>query len=320
MRHGQSGGTAGQREQQAFDEHLPDEPRSSRPQCRSHDHLTGPADRSGELQARHIGARNQKEQCDGAEEQQHRGFGVAKHALLQTDDLNDLIARSLAVMLREPGRDGIHFGARLGKAVTQPQPAHHRQEWSDPGRHDWLERPELRQRHPQLRCGGRVRKPKARRHDADDGVGRAVEREVLPENVVPAAEPVVPERLANHDSARRSGIAVGGQQRAAGERRRLEQRKDRGRDGHCNGCVRVAEARQRGLRDDVGAQRFEGAALFLPVEKRGIRNRLCRRRLVLRSRNQRDEPFGLGIGQRLEKNRVRDGERQPCWRRCQGRV
>ncbi len=308
VRDGEPGRAASQREKQAFDEHLPKEPRSSRPQCRSHHHLTGPANRSGELQARHVGARNQKEQRDGTEEQQHRGFRVAKHALLQADDVNDLIARSLAVLLREPGGDPVHVGGRLGTAIAMLEPADHRQEWSDPGRQDRFERPELFQRHPELCCGARVRKPKARRHDADDGVGGAVECEKLPDDVVPAAEPIAPERLANHDGARRCGIAVGRQERAAGQRRHSQERKEVGRHGGGDWGVWIAKARQRGLRDDVCRERLKRAALFLPVEKAGIGNRLCRRRLVLRRRNQRDEPLGLGVGQRLEKNRVGHGK------------
>ena len=69
---------SGKREQHAFGDELPRNPPSRRAKCESDRQFAVPCRRSREHQVRQVGARDQQDECDGAEQDVGRGPDVLK--------------------------------------------------------------------------------------------------------------------------------------------------------------------------------------------------------------------------------------------------
>ena len=83
------------------------------------------------------------------------------------------------------------------------------------------------------------------RHDADDSIAFAVERDRAPDDVGVAAEPTAPERFAQHDDAGTARLLVFRPEGSAGDRRDPQHAKERGRHEAGAQQLRVPVVRER---------------------------------------------------------------------------
>ena len=106
-------GAAGQGQDDAFGEHLQDEPAAAGAESRA-DRDLFPADRRAhQQQVGDVRARDQDDHADGREEREQRRADPGDHVLLQADDLGGFAGAGLRVLNRQPFGDPLHLGAGL---------------------------------------------------------------------------------------------------------------------------------------------------------------------------------------------------------------
>ena len=159
-----------------------------------------------------------------------------------------------------------------------------------------------------------VQEPEAFRHHADDLCGLSVDLHGLPDHVCAAAEPALPDRIAQHHRGSRACPFVSRDGEPAHQRFRAERGEARGRNPvpvqtYCR-AVRIAREVHRAPTVE-DANGFERRAR--PIAQQDRQRRRDDTALVRLSRRRHPhvhEVVRLGVGQRLQQRRAREAEDQ----------
>ena len=180
---------------------------------------------SHEEQVRHVGARNEQHEADRAGEHQQRLRHVADDRVLERRDARDeRIALVFTGLVKDPRRLPLirrnrrELRQRLLARHAVAHPADDRQQLGP------IRRQLDHQRPPELRSR-RVRE--SGRHDADDRVPNAVERDRSTDDARVGTEPIAPERVAKyHDGLATGHFVVERERTPMSRRRRLTSRRN----------------------------------------------------------------------------------------------
>jgi hypothetical protein len=213
---------AGDREQHALGQQLPDDPPASGTERRAHGNLALAAHAAREQEVRDVGAGDEQHAGHGAAEQPDRSAHAADHLLLQRNDaerqpaIGRIEIRELAA---QPGGQRIHFLLHLPDGHAGFQPA-------DDVVVLAVARPRRgrshRERDDDVGVGGvaegrhhLVAQRKGLGQDADDLIPAAVQLEPASDGAAIAAIAAHPCRVAeNRACGRRLGVFLGGEQAA----------------------------------------------------------------------------------------------------------
>ena len=116
----QSGAAAEKREQQALDEHLPDQTAPSRADGGADSELLLAAGRTGEQKRRDIGARYQEHESHGAEQHEQCDSRVADERVAHRPQIRSVSGVFLWEVVREPLPDDRQLVARLFERHAGP--------------------------------------------------------------------------------------------------------------------------------------------------------------------------------------------------------
>src|SRR5205085_3848403 len=148
------------------------------------------------------------------------------------------------------------------------------------------------------------RKLQRRRHDADDGEGRAVERDRLAENVLVATETFLPKSVTEHRDVRTTGPVFIGIEHAAEERLHAERAEKVFRDADAVEIFRIAAAGE----GETGKRlcgKFRGALLLIAPGREPRPGNVRAIEPAFRERTpDADELFRMRIGKRPKEERV----------------
>ena len=209
--------------------------------------------------------------------------------------------------LPQPRANHLHLGGGLFESHSRRQPADDLELIAVANGHRLGPQGQHRQRPPQP--GLAARQLERPRHDADDQVLFAGNRELLAEHRLGSAEPFAPEALAQHDDAILP-IEFLPRERAADEGGRAEELEELRADQAFLRALRRVESREGDLRDDRAPEerhRGEGLALLAPVHQVGHRRAVPP---VLRDQVRVDggQLARPRIRQRPERHRIQHAE------------
>jgi hypothetical protein len=219
--------------------------------------------RPGEQQVRDVRAGDEQHDAHGGEHEQQRRAVAAGERLAHADRRRpEHLSSRRGLRLRHRRQ----LAARRLRRGAGPQPA----DGADPRsarRHH-----ERREDLPRVAVADDGEAEVARHH-ADDGVGHAVEPHRLAEYVAPAAEPPLPEPVAQHHHGGRAAHLLVRRERAAEHRARAEEARQVGLDRRAlqrfRGRAAVA-AGERGLDRSVGRDPLQGPDAGAPgLDERG---------------------------------------------------
>ena len=105
-----------QSEQRTFGEQLPDQSPARGADRGAHDHLARADAGARQEQVRHVGARDQEDHHDGAEQHVHSLANVADQQILQPDQRDGLALVARRIRLGQPRRNRHHLALRLLQA------------------------------------------------------------------------------------------------------------------------------------------------------------------------------------------------------------
>ena len=115
---------AGRRKHEALGRQLTHETPSPRAERRAKRHLVLPRRRAREQQVRHVGAGDEQDEPDGAEERHERRLRVLDDIVLERHDPDAHVGRLVhGVLLPELPGDAVHLGLRLLERHARLQPA-----------------------------------------------------------------------------------------------------------------------------------------------------------------------------------------------------
>ena len=245
-RQGQADDAAQAREQQALDQELPDDLEPRRAEGEAHGDLRLPRRGARQQHVRDVGAGDQQDEADRDEQHREAEPRVADDALLER---------------HRPARRGSCPERRFSRAVTRSTSA-----WAAAGSTPGFSRAKTRrllplaavapaverQRRPQLRLRRPERREhEARRHHADDRVGSPSRRIARPTMSAVAAEPLLPQAVADHDACALRRLGRRPSQQPAMHRRDAEQPQRLGR--HAQSLDALGRRRQPRFGDHISA-------------------------------------------------------------------
>ncbi len=170
-----AGDRAGRREQQAFDEHLPDQARARGAESGANRHLAATHAGAREQEARHVDAGREEQQAHGAEQHEERRTVVAEHVVEQRHRPRRPAAVRGRIFLAEACAEGRELTRGVGGRCGRVEPRH--------GFHEMRRATVLRQvplqPEPQVDLVGKV---KSLRHDAGDRVLPSVDVDGAPDD------------------------------------------------------------------------------------------------------------------------------------------
>ena len=266
-------------------------------------------DGARELQDRDVRRRDQQHERHAALQQQQRGPHLAEHLLFQRPDVGAASRVDLGIAGGEAGRDARHVELRLLQRDAGPEP-----------RHDGEVAPAappfhvvgVRQRQRQEGIDALAGEQEAARQDSDDLAAPAVQGHDPAECFGVAAEPALPEIVADHGRPRARVAAAAGVlgAKAAPVRRRDAQRLEEvgGRDDAGDPLHLAAVRAEVEERLRVGRHALEGLALACRVAV------VRRRHDVAVLADARDavphdhQAIGFAVRQRPQQHRVDDAE------------
>jgi hypothetical protein len=302
--HGQPGGAAGQGDQQALDEELPEQPPPARPEGCAHGDLLAALEPPGEGGARQVRAGDEEEQAGGAQEEQERtpdragdGFeegrdSGADRQVVGGAGLVTQVARQDA--LRDGGqlRLGLRGADAVAQAADQPPVV---------GRAVLVEGHELLGE-PDLRVIG-VGEARREHPHHPQGEAPGLERAPLDRS---APQDVAPEALAHHRHRSGARPVLLGRRQPAQRRAHAEGAEEALRDRRRPGEDRVVAPEHRRGGAGVGGQGLEAVGQVVPVPERGVGRAHGAAGGVDLLRSH--QAVGLGVGQAREHHAVDHAE------------
>ena len=213
LRQQQSEQTTGQRQQQALDQQLPDDPDARTAERRPHGKFFPARGRSSQQQVRDIRTGDQQYEANRAEKNQQCRSDIASYAFLQRDHIHAISAGVGDWMLTEQLlRYRVHLSARLFDGDALLEPADHVSGSAHVSRLPIL----WTHQHPKRR---RPLMLEALRHYANYCIGTIVEDDRLANDVLIAGELALPKTVAENGDGIRSRLLVITADRASQHRR-----------------------------------------------------------------------------------------------------
>ena len=270
----EAAGGASHGQQQALGEGLPDEASVAGAERPPDRHLADAPFSASQQEARHVGARDEQKESH-RHRQQHQPRANGAEDLVVERNRKRLETHRLRVRAfpRAGTRDRAQLLVCLRERRARGEPRHGVEAMVAALRAGRIDR----ERRPQLGRLGEVfsvigRQLKAFRHDADDGELAPVDTNTPVQDGGVAAEPPLPERMAQHDDGIASLDFLVGRERAAEQQSRAERGEHSRRDlRRADALGLEVGAGQVGLRRPPGAhvaKRFRAAV----VEQLGFRH------------------------------------------------
>ena len=192
------GESAGDRQQQAFDQQLTREPPARAAERGAHRELRFAGRAAREEQARDVDARDQQQQRDSPKQDPEHAAGAADRVGLQRQHVREPLPAIAGTVPPEPGRDRREFGLRLLEGHARTEPADRAQIVVAPG--IGAARLEIDGRpHVDARLQWIL---EAVRQDAGDAVRDAVQRQHAARGIGRAAQMIAPDARADDGDAR----------------------------------------------------------------------------------------------------------------------
>ena len=291
---------AEEREEKALGEELPEEPLAPGAEGDADRELAGPAARAREEEVGHVGAGDEEDERDRAEEDEEERPHVSDHRVGERHQARAGALVGVGIGEGETARDAVEVGLRLRDrhAGSQPPDAVDAEAGAAvlqervlplPDRH--VDVAALEVPHDEV---------EARRQDADDGEVLAVEEEAAADDVGIAAELALPEAGADQDHRRRARPVLVGGEVAPEHRLDAEHAEEVRRDELALEALRLADAGQAEALHARHRHRGEAAVLPLPVAEVEERDRAAPEvRLAL---VDRDQLLGARVRERLEED------------------
>ena len=257
-----------EREDDAFGEELPGDPRPARAEGGADGELAGARGAACQQQVGDVAAGDEEHEADRAEKREHAARVVADE-IVEHGDRREV---ELGRLAREGAAETLGVGAQLAERLFVGRPG--LQPRVDLQVVLVVHRLALgreRDRHPELFAVGGV--VERRRHDADDVVGASVERDAAPDRRRIAAEPPRPEAVAEHGDLFASGLILLLREHAAVRRRQIEDAEVAGRDPAADqplGVVAVRQVEARELLGSDGAERADWLDAVDEVARRDV--------------------------------------------------
>ena len=280
---------AGDRDDRAFGQQLPDDPPAGGAERRADRHLAAALDGAHELEPGEVGGADQHQDADGGEEQPQLAPRVADRAIgepAHPEPPAPRVGSEVECFDRRARREPRNRAPRGVVAILDRAPR-------------------ASEGHPDRRVllAQRVGPAESGRHHGDDGVRHAVEREAAAER---RREPALPERVGQHGDGRRARCVARGVERASVQRRDAKDVEERRR------CGGAGDALRRAISGEIERLRARHA-------NRRERRRPRRQVDVVRRGNGRDldrpedraelhEAAGVAVGKRAEHDAVENPE------------
>ena len=222
-----------------------------------------PGSCAGEQKIGHVGACDQEHESDRSEHHQQRRPEIAGNLLLQGNDVHAPALVELRIVLLQPFCDAGHFGAGLREAYPGLQ-AGGRDHVTTAGLSII---PALVQtkRNPKLRAV--AEELEASRHHADDGVDVSAQVDGTTHDIGIAAEPPLPQPLAQENHWRPIGQILLRRECAPEHRVDAEHRKQVGGDCLAAELLRLTRPDQIQASIPKSRHSFKDGVLNLPVQE-----------------------------------------------------
>jgi hypothetical protein len=293
-------------EQQAFGQQLAKNAQATGAERGANREFAGTDHGAGEQQISHVGASDEQQEADGCKKNDKQRLHVADDVFFQRQNGDAFVLVGFRIFLREMLRDRIHIGLSLRERNTGLEASDDVSAEIDVAIAERNVRPLAAKRVDvaTLTVEGEVW-----RHDADDGVVRAVESDGFSGDVEGGAKFAAPEAAAEHDHGSGAKLIVTVVEGAPDDGTDAEDFEEFGGD-HVAGDAfgGFAGAKEVVVLVAVHGERGEGLIVALPVEEIGVvgGSALDAGHSVVHG----DELAGLGIGQRIEEDAVDHGEKR----------
>ena len=292
-----------------FREHLPEDARARRTQRRAHRDLAAARGCASQQQVRDVGARDEQNETDGAEQHPQDKPHVPDHLFVQRHERDAPAAIELRMVGRELGGDAVELRLCAARRHARLQQAGHLQE------------PRIARHTCRARCVSDIEVPRLpdadvfvrdgelAGHHAEQRARDAVQNDPAPDHAAVGAETARPESVADHDDRQllRGFLRVEGppEQRSDAEHSE-EVFGDRSRDDLLGLAALLQSSR---LRCVPAGHRLERRARRAPVRHvRGCRAFAIARLLEI-GFEDRDDPVGRRVRQRAKQHGIDDAER-----------
>src|SRR5262245_15742948 len=215
--------SAEERQQQAFGQQLPRQPETARAQCRAHGEFLAPRLAARERQIGHVGAGDEQDEADRAQQQPERSANIAHHFIQQRRDEDGHLVVLDRILAPQRGGDLIELRLRLFDGNALFQAPHHHQEVVATLSLIFRQA----RRRPDFVSRGKL---KLRRRNADDRMRFSVELDGFSDDRFLAAKAATPQTGADDGDARRPGSVIRREKKAPAFRFEAEELKEIGRD------------------------------------------------------------------------------------------
>src|SRR5215510_9079965 len=219
---------AEERQQQAFGQQLPRQPEASRAQRRAHGEFLAPRLATRKREIGHVGAGDEQDEADRAQQQPERSANIAHHFIQQRRDEDGHLVVLDGILAPQRGGDLIDLRLRLFDGNALFQAPHHHQEVVATLSLIFRQA----RRRPDFVSRGKL---KLRRRNADDRMRFSVELDGFSDDRFLAAKAATPQTVADDGDARRPGRVIRREKKTPAFRFDVEERKE---------IVRYATARQ----------------------------------------------------------------------------
>ena len=246
-----------------------------------------------------VGARDQENERDGAEQQpQATNRLLAEKVVLERLDARAPAFVRRRIRRRDVARDHVHVGVCLGQRHPVLEPAEHQQKVKVVV--DLFGRE--RQRHVESVLHAIAR---AWRDDPDNDIGLAVQPDRPSDNLAIGAEPFLPQLVAQNDDLVFPGRPFFRTEVAAKKHGVSDRRRPPGSDRRSLDLLGTIARRQVHTTAGPRVQALKSGTLRLPVEIVGRRAGIAE---ALDLRPDHDDPIGLRVRQRGEQCGIHDAE------------
>ena len=261
----------------------------------------------GEQQIRQVGARNQQHETDRRRQQHQALPGVADGGFVQRQQPHTLAVVAVRELLLEPGGDGIELGACGGNGRARRQPADAANEVPAAIWRSGIE--PVRDEHVRGPIGVDLDVPIRSGQHADDGRRLCVQQDLGAQHRRTAAEPPLPEAVAQQHHRRSVRLVVLDADGPAQCRSNSEGREETVRDVHAADAFGVAGRTGDGERPYVAMRAHRGERARFALEIEVIARRQVPHFVVIGVEpDDADQRFGRGVRQGAEQDRLDQAE------------
>src|SRR6267143_4500442 len=299
-------GSADEGEQQAFGQQLGDQAGPARAQSRTHGKFLAPADGTGHDEVGDVGARDQKDESDGSEQNKQDGPNLAHDLFCETFHDKERGSVFLWICAGELRVDAVHFRAGLIGRDARGEPAEDA-EPAETAARDGISA--LVHGNPQRRGSGGC-KLKVARKNADDGGGLAVQVNDAPDDLRIGAKLGAPKGIGENRHGRAIFPHFALEEITSKSGLNTESRKKTRRNLRGESVLGLAIRRKSEGITAVTREGLDTLCRALPIQIVRVRSLSAIRAVVgLTARLAKmEELAGIAIRQRMKEGRINDRE------------